>query len=1110
MKAQRRLTSIAIAAFLLLGIWLTPGANAAAQPAWKLVLNPMPANFAPGSSPEYLLAAANVGAKATTGEPVSLKLSLQGGLSATSAEANNRTPGTKAPICTVEKDEPSSVTCTTTEVVNPGRLVLVRVAVKVTATEGTLEAIGSIEGGGGAPQEVSATAPVSSSPVPFDFLPGFSLPASTEEGFAAAGAGTHPYQLTASLNFPTERLGKELTGAGHPRDIVVDLPRGLLGNPAAVPKLCTEAQLTSQDSPGCPEASQVGVINLTTTLVGVGTIGVENNNLYAMVPPPGVPAELGFDLLRVGVFGHLSFGIRSDGDYGIYSYSNDTIALGSNPAFNVQAQIWGDPSGKEHDLIRGDCEKDSERINPKTSEPEPCSLPPKETAFLTMPGDCPGTPPLFKAFADSWEEPSPPFKEREASYEGADLGGTPAPIDTCGALKFEPDINAKLTTNLTDSPSGLDFDVHQPQDTKLKSLAMASMKDITIEFPAGLAVNPAQASGLGACSEGQIGFAPKEGEIHFSKTPQSCPEAAKIGTVEATSPLLVRRSEDPKREYEVEVDPETGEPFLEPLHGSIYLAQPFANPFGSLAAVYLAIEDPKTGTIAKVAGEARLDPVSGRISARFEENPELPIEDIKTHLFGGPRGSFITPPTCGTYDTATDITPWSAPEGKDTFPADSFGVSIAPSGGPCPASEAQMPHHPSLSAGAVSPQAGKYSPFTFKLSRADGSQRLAKIDATLPSGLSARLAGVARCSEAQIAKARSREVPQRGALEQADPSCPAASQIGTLNVGVGAGPAPYYAQGRAYMAGPYKGAPLSFVFIVPAVAGPFDLGTVLSRTAVYLDPTTAQGRVVSDPLPTILDGVPTDLRSVSVHISRPGFILNPTSCDEKSFGGSVVSVLGAIAPLAERFQVGGCKALPFKPKVSARLFGPIHRGGHPRARGVLTTKPGEANLARLSFTLPRSEFIDQSHFRTICTRVQFAANQCPAGSVYAQVRAFTPLLDYPLEGPVYLRSSSHELPDLVAALRGPPEQPLAIDVVGRVDSVNGGLRVRVESVPDAPVSKLVITAQGGKKGLFQNSTNICKGTHRVTLKLIGQNAKRRDLAPELKAQCNGKARKAPR
>ena len=556
-----------------------------------------------------------------------------------------------------------------------------------------------------------------------------------------------------------------------------------------------------------------------------------------------------------------------------------------------------------------------------------------------------------------------------------------------------------------------------------------------------------------------------------------------------------------RRNASHEVEEEEGEAILEPLQGSIYLAKPFANPFNKLVAVYLVIEDQKTGIVAKLAGEGRLDPQSGQVSTSFTESPEMPLSEVSVHLFGGARGAFTTPLACGTYSTSADLTPWSEPETAAAHPTSSFQTSAAPGGGTCPATEAGAPNAPKLSAGTQNPAAGKYSPLLFKLSREDGSQRIGRIEATLPTGLSAKLAGVGICPEADIAKARSREAPEKGAAELADPSCPASSQIGTVTAAAGSGPTPYYTSGHAYLAGPYKGAPISLVAIASAVAGPFDLGTVVVRSALYLDPVTAQGRVVSDPLPQIIQGVPVDLRSISVNADRPNFTLNPTSCAEKSFGGQAISTLGSAAPLSARFQVGGCKSLPYKPKLTAKLFGPTHRGAHPRLESVFTAKAGEANTSKISLTLPKSEFIDQAHFRTICTRVQFAANQCPAGSIYGHVRAFSPLLDYPLEGPIYLRSSNHKLPDTVLSLRGPAYQPISIEAAGRVDSVNGGLRVRFESVPDAPLTKAVVKMAGGKKGLFQNSTNICKGTHKATLLLDAQSGKVSDSAPVMKAQC---------
>jgi hypothetical protein len=1085
---------VAIAALAALS---PSAAQAAPAPAWALSLTPMPSNFAPGADPqpEYLLIATNIGAEPTTSDPVVLKALLPEDLVPSDVKARSSESGDPDPTCAIEppQDETREVICETSEPLGSGRLLVAQITVEVNATPGTYVTEATVSGGG-ASQAASAESPtqVQANPLEFDFLPGFIAPLTTELGAAAELAGSHPYQQTVAFSFPTENPGDGLTNAGHPHEFSVDLPRGLVGNPAASPVLCTEAELTGAE--GCPDPSQVGVADVTTIVGEIGNTGVSTTPLYNMVAPPGTVAELATDIADSGIYAHIFASVRSDGDYGITTTTPDVLALGTQPIFSVQAQVWGDPSAEAHDAIRGDC---------GSGAPPPCPADDSETPFLTLPSDCPDERLRFGARADSWEAPSPPAEEVSASYESADTAGDPAVIEGCAGLKFDPEIQARLTTNLTDSPSGLDFTLHQPQE-EFQSRAPAALRDAVIRFPADLAVNPAQAGGLGACSRGQIGFTGTGagGVPHFSKDPQSCPEAAKIGTLEVTSPALVRRTFD----HKVEETPE-GDPILEPLHGSLYIARPFENPFGKLIAVYLVVEDERTGIVAKLAGEGELDPTTGQITTRVKENPELPFEDVKVHLFGGSRGAFVTPPTCAPEGFATEarLTPWSASDGgADALPTDAFQTSATPLGGACPTSEDQLPNAPKLSAGTASPAAGSYSPLLFKLSRADGTQRLGKIEATLPTGLIAKLAGVGTCSEADIAKARSREAPEKGVLEQADPSCPAASEIGVVNAGAGAGPTPFYTSGHAYLAGPYKGAPLSAVAIAPAVAGPFDLGAVVVRSALYLDPASAQGRVVSDPLPQILQGVPVDLRSVAVRAERPDFTLNPTSCSPKSFGGAALSTLGSPAALFERFQVGGCSALPYKPKLSVRLFGPVNRGAHPRLRSVFSARAGDANTRAISFTFPKSEFIDQAHFRTICTRVQFAANQCPAGSIYGHVRAFSPLLDYPLEGPVYLRSSVHKLPDIVLALHGPPHQPLFFEAPGRVDSVRGGLRVRFQSVPDAPLSKVVLTAQGAKKGLFQNSTNICKGTHRATLLLDAQNGKVHDTKPVVKAKCKGK------
>ena len=399
----------------------------------------------------------------------------------------------------------------------------------------------------------------------------------------------------------------------------------------------------------------------------------------------------------------------------------------------------------------------------------------------------------------------------------------------------------------------------------------------------------------------------------------------------------------------------------------------------------------------------------------------------------------MTPLACGTHATSTTLTPWSTPEGADAHPGDSFATT-----GSCSASEAAAPKDASFTGGTVSPLAGAYSPFGLRISRPDGSQHITGIDTTLPEGLLGKLAGLSYCSDAQIAQAMGREAPEKGAEEQRDPSCPQSSELGNVYVTAGAGPNPIPVSGHAYLAGPYKGAPLSLAVIVPAVAGPFDLGTVVTRVALNIDPATAQIHAVSDPLPTIREGIPLDLRSVEVKLDRSNFTLNPTSCEAMAVQGSLSTQAEQSQPLKIPFRVGGCARLGFRPRLGIRLFARAsHRGAHPRLKAVLAPRPGDASTRRVAAILPPSELLDNAHFRTICTRARYAAgagfgSACPRGSVYGHARVWTPLLAEPLSGPVYLRSSRHLLPDLVLALRGQIE----IEAVGRIDSVRLGRRRR--------------------------------------------------------------------
>lgn len=883
-----------------------------------------------------------------------------------------------------------------------------------------------------------------------------------QKGAPFVQAGGHPYAMKVGFSLSTTGALSERNPQSVPanlRTVEVQLPPGLIGNPTATPR-CPPAAVKPNE---CPGTTQIGFATVTAAR-GASEFGP----VYNLVPPDGVAAQLG---ARFNAFGtaRIDASIRSGSDYGVNA---DSLSITADEGVErVEMTVWGVPADEGHF---------SERFCQGEGLPG-CASDAPLRPFLTNPTACLG--PLQSVLrVDAWQDPG------NFVSTGATLPG----MTGCARLEFKPTLTVVPDTRAADSPTGLHVNLHVPQNQNPVGLAEANLKDAVVRLPAGMTINPAGAHGLVGCSLEQV-------ELHGSG-PARCPDAAKIGTAEVHTPLLDH-----------------------PVKGGVFVAQQGnaggargANPFGSLLAIYIAVDDPRTGVVVKLAGRVAADPVSGQLTTTFSENPQLPFEDFDLDFFGGAGAALSTPVACGSFTTTSELTPWSAPEGADAHPSSVFAIDAGAAGRPCVGADAEQPNEPAFEAGTVTPLAGAKSPLILHLSRPDGSQRFSAIDVTLPRGLLGRLKGIPYCAESAIARARARSGPGGGSLEQADPSCPSASEVGSVKVGAGAGPTPLIVGGKAYLAGPYKGAPLSLVILTPAVAGPFDLGTVVVRTALFVNAETAQITAKSDPLPTILEGIPLDVRTVSLEMDRPNFILNPTSCDAMVVTGALASTVGQVAPLRDRFQVGGCKGLPFAPRLSLRVFGKTGRNAKPRLRAVLTAKPGEANIARAQVNLPHSEFLEQAHIRTVCTRVQFAAGQipgekCPRGSIYGKARAVTPLLDGRLEGPVFLRSSSHALPDLVASLNG----QVNIVLVGRIDAgSNNGLRNTFELVPDAPVSKFVLEMRGGKNGLLVNSENLCapSAQTRAIARFTGQNGKVRQLKPEVKNGCKkkrGRARPSP-
>ncbi len=665
--------------------------------------------------------------------------------------------------------------------------------------------------------------------------------------------------------------------------------------------------------------------------------------------------------------------------------------------------------------------------------------------FLSNPTSCAG-PVAFNIEVNSWQNPG--FVDSKTV--SSDFNGEPFAYEGCDRLGFTPSIEVQPGSHRAHSPSGLNIDFKVPQNEGGDGFATAHLRKIVTTFPKGMTLSSSAVAGLGACSLAELG-------IGNNDAPR-CPNSSKIGGVVIKSQLVEQ-----------------------PMEGDVILARQKENPFGSTFAFYIVAQGP--AFYLKLPGKLEVDKESGQLKATLDNQPQQPFEEAHLDFRGGPTAPFQTPPSCGTYNTRTEVTSWASVEPVVINTPMIMNENCAAGGA----------FEPALQAGVDNPVAGKSSPFTLRVTRQDGEQNLSRIDATLPEGELAKLAGVGVCPEAGAAIG----------------NCPVSSQVGIATTAIGTGAFPLFVPQAGkeptalYLAGPYKGAPYSLITRVPAQAGPFDFGIISVRSAISVNPITAQASVNSDPLPQIIEGVPVEYRDVRVEVKRDDFTINPTSCEQRRVRTTITSIEGKTSNPSVPFKVGDCSALGFAPKLAFKLKGGTERGQFPALTATLRTRKGDANIARAAVALPHSEFLAQSHINTICTRVQFAARNCPAGSVYGKATAITPLLDKPLSGPVYLRSSSNPLPDLVAVLDGQFE----IELAGRIDTVDGGIRNTFDLVPDAPVSKFVLRMQGGKKSLLENSRDLCAAPAKADVRLKAQNGKVSNTRPTVIASsCGAKAK----
>jgi hypothetical protein len=899
---------------------------------------------------------------------------------------------------------------------------------------------------------------------------------SAQGGEPGIGAGSHPFAVTttlATLTEPNPELGYEYPD-GSVEDLRVATAAGLVGNPTAVPRCSSADFLTILPSGAvgdCADSTALGVV--TSTIEEPTEDGTFTSAIYNLKPPPGVAARIGFWTLIVPLT--VDFRVNPAAPHNVIVSVNGIPQV--VPFYSSKVTLWGVPADPAHNSERGRC------AGKEGGQTCPASIP--EKPFITLPTSCEG--PLPMTFeADSWEGET--FKRTVFAHDGSSPPNTVGPSG-CEELEFKPEVIAEPSTHSAQSATGLDFAVSFEDEglTDPDGVAQSTMKKAVVDLPPGINLNPAAATGLASCS-----IADYERESIASEAGEGCPQASKIGEVEVETPLL---------EGEL-------------LQGSLFVAAQDDNLVRSRFAFYMVIRDLELGILVKLPGKVEPDERTGQLKTTFGEAPyevpQFPFASARFHFRAGPRAPLVTPQTCGEYVGSAVLTPWSGGAAR-TIPIP-VRIDSGIGGARCPASP--PPFDPELQAGTLNNSAGSYSPLYLRLSLPDGQQDLTRIDSILPPGLSGKIAGIPLCSDTALNDAAAKS----GRAELGSPSCPSASEIGSVLAGAGVGGSLTYVSGKIYLAGPFGDAPLSVAVVTPAVAGPFDVGTVVTREALNLDPTTAEVTVDgarSQPIPHILAGIPLQLRDLRVKIDRPNFTLNATSCTPSSiranlfgsFADPFSSADDVSVTRSDRYQAASCASLPFKPKLSLRLKGGTKRSGHPALRAVLTPRPGDANIGRSVVSLPPTEFIDNAHIQNPCTRVQFNAGACPQGSILGNARAVSPLLDAPLEGPIYFRSNGGErlLPDIVVDLRG----QFHIVLVGWVDSKKGRIRTRFVNVPDAPVTKFTLSLFGGKRGLLVNSTNLCAKKRRAGIQLTGQNGRPYNTQPVIATSCNASA-KTPR
>jgi hypothetical protein len=1012
-------------------------ASASADTAWWQPDSlSMPANLTPGGVGTLVVSASDLGDVEANGtsSKVTLRDTLPAGLVATSASGSAGLQGIRGPVeCSVVSG--SLVECTFEGTLPSYERLEAQIGVNVLAGAKSGEVNEVSVAGGGAPGAVLKR-PIVVSAVPTAFgATNYELMPFNENGSLDTQAGSHPYGLTTTLDL--NRTASPPYQPALPKDLHFDAPPGVIGNPTPVPQ-CSIPQFDNHPNAGaneCPADTAVGVVSVTIYEPALGGLTTFTVPLFNLTPAVGEPARFGFLAIIANVI--LDTSVRTGGDYGVTVSVNNITELTS--FISNQLTFWGVPGDPIHNQSRGwECIDDGLFVGSKLPqcEAEGESSPPP---FITLPTSCTGA--LQTTFsADSWAAQGSFTVPVEPLFEPA--------MDGCNRLPFEPSISVAPDGQAGSTPTGLTVGVHVPQQSSLngKGLAQANVKETTVALPAGVALNPAAADGLEACSEGQVALSEDVGA--------SCPEASKVGTVEIKTPLLPNA-----------------------LTGAAYLAEQNENPFGSLVALYIVAQDPTSGTLIKVAGEVKPDPVTGQLVSTFDNTPQLPFEDLTLHFFGGSRAPLGTPALCGGYRTTASIAPWSGNAAVQS--SSEFKITSGPNGSRC---SNPLPFDPSLTTGSLNIQAGAFTPFTMTMSREDGNQNLDAIQLKMPPGLLGTLSSVKLCGEA----------------EGNAGTCGPESLIGHTIVSVGLGGNPYTVTGgEVFITGPYKGAPYGLSIVNPAKAGPFDLGKVVVRAKIEVNPENAALTITSDAtgpyaIPQILDGIPLEIKHVNVSVDRKDFTFNPTNCAPQAITGGLTSSQGTVSSLHVPFQVTNCAVLKFKPIFSVSTNGKTSRAKGASLNVKLTYPKAEfgtqANIGKVKVDLPKQLPSRLTTLQKACSDTVFDANpaSCPANSRIGNATATTPVLPVHLEGPAYFVShGGAKFPELIVALSG---EGVTVYLHGETFISKAGITSSTfRTIPDVPIGTFELHLPQGPDSALAANGNLCASKLAMPTTFVGAN-----------------------